>query len=76
MIGKFPKSNDSHHIIKLWTRKELQIFTKYATKQSEKALNVLQEFIGIPHKLSKLDIVVVPEIKHRLVEAYGMAMFM
>ncbi|KAK4881228.1 hypothetical protein RN001_004547 [Aquatica leii] len=70
-----PNSSEIGSVFKLWAPKHLLANAQYAVNIGPKILYYLQHFFGIKFPLSKIDLVVIPELYQTAIENWGLITF-
>ncbi|XP_065214890.1 aminopeptidase N-like [Planococcus citri] len=74
IVAEYSNLPNPDSLIEIHTRPNIIQNTQRALSQSEKVLNQLVNFIGMPHELSKLDIATVGKIQNTLADHWGLYM--
>ncbi|XP_065214647.1 aminopeptidase N-like [Planococcus citri] len=75
MVSEFTYVTDDDDKIKVYVRPNAKKQASYALQQSTKSLKQMEGYIGIPHKLPKLDVVGVPDFEAGAMENWGMTTY-
>lgn len=74
-VSEFNYRTNAAGVVRVWARENAIDDTAYALTQAVASLKRMEEFVGVPYSLPKLDVFAVPDFSSSAMENWGLTTY-